>query len=99
MRVERDPLGEMGLGVKDRLAFIVSDVYIVNLLWDIYNQGHPLSCQPMAPALHSALRPHHPGPGRGPQWVGDTEGILCPEQGPIVWSQPAGSGASLPQLG
>ena len=28
MRFARDPLGEMRLGVKDRQAFIVSDVFI-----------------------------------------------------------------------
>lgn len=69
----------------ERQAFIVNSVDIANLLWDLNNQGHPLSSQPMAPALHSALHSYHPGPGRGPQWVGDTEGILCPEKGPIVW--------------
>lgn len=77
MMLERYPLGGDG-AESQRQAFIVSGVYNVNLLWALSSQGHPLSCQPMAPALYSAFCPHYPGPVRGPQWVGDTAGILRP---------------------
>lgn len=63
-------------------------------LWVLHSQGHSSSCQPIASAPH----PHHPGPGRGLQWVGYTARILCPEEGPIVWLWAARARASLPQL-